>query len=195
MTAVHASRKATEETGMSITRTAMALTGGMAFGKPTRLLLQAACAVLALAACVGGEQAQDPAPAVLTDWGGAGDAKAARRTIRITISEDLRFSPTIVEVGHGETVRFEVRNAGSTPHEMAIGTRQSLEQRAAALKKSAAASRDEPWVARVAPGETATIVWHFSRPGEFHFGCAADGHLADGMIGRIRIIEPADHKH
>lgn len=154
--------------------------------KPTALLL-----VAALAGCAAPADATGPA----TDWGRPAPAQEARRTVRITMSDDLRFTPAIIEVGHEETVRFEVRNLANSPHEMVIGTRQALEEQAARRGGRRASAPLPPWATRVAPGETGTIVWNFSRAGTFHFACLADGHYAEGMTGQIRVVEPAGHRH
>jgi uncharacterized cupredoxin-like copper-binding protein len=46
---------------------------------------------------------------------------------------------------------------------------------------------DEPYMAHVAPGKTDTIVWQFTRAGEFHFGCLVPGHFEAGMVGTITV--------
>jgi uncharacterized cupredoxin-like copper-binding protein len=154
--------------------------------KRTTLFLAAA-----LAGCVAGVGAT----AQPTEWGTPAKPEEARRTIRITLSDDLRVSPAIIEVGHGETVRFEVRNTGTSPHEMVIGTRKALQEQAARKPARAASAAGAPWATRVAPGQVGTIVWTFSRTGTFHYGCPLDGHFAAGMAGQIRVVEPAGHKH
>jgi len=44
---------------------------------------------------------------------------------------------------------------------------------------------DEPYMAHVAPGKTERIVWRFTKPGEFHYGCLVPGHFEAGMVGKI----------
>jgi uncharacterized cupredoxin-like copper-binding protein len=156
---------------------------------------------LLLAAGLSGCATPAQAAAQPTDWGTPAQPQEARRTVRITMSDDLRFTPSIIEVGHDETVRFEIRNLANSAHEMVIGTRQALEERAARKAKAktrATPATDAPmppWATRVAPGQVGTIVWNFSRAGTFHFGCLDDGHYAAGMTGQIRVVEPAGHKH
>jgi uncharacterized cupredoxin-like copper-binding protein len=150
---------------------------------------------LLLVAALSGCAAPAQAAAQPTDWGTPAPAQEARRTVRITMTDDLRFTPAIIEVGHEETVRFEVRNFGNAAHEMVIGTREALEERAARKATTVADAPMPPWATRVAPGQTGTIVWNFSRAGTFHFACLADGHYAAGMTGQIRVVEPAGHKH
>lgn len=166
-------------------------------------------AAAALAACAGAAAAQPAshphgrhdaaemhagAPEQ-TDWGIAGSARAARRTIRITMGDDMRFSPAVVEVGHGETVRFEVRNAGRMLHEMVLGTREELASHAAMMRKFPKMEHESPWMLHVKPGRTGTLVWNFNRTGEFEFACLIPGHFEAGMVGRIRVVEPTGHRH
>jgi uncharacterized cupredoxin-like copper-binding protein len=130
-----------------------------------------------------------------TDWGIAGNAKAARRTIRVTMSDDMRFTPAIIEVGHGETVRFEVRNAGKTLHEMVLGTKEELAEHAKAMARFPGMEHEAPWMLHVKPGSTGTMVWTFNRTGEFEYACLIAGHFQAGMVGRIRVVEPSGHRH
>ena len=65
------------------------------------------------------------------DWGIAGDAKAVKRTIAISMSDGMRFTPDRIEVRQGETVKFVVRNAGKAMHEFVIGTKKENDEHAA----------------------------------------------------------------
>jgi uncharacterized cupredoxin-like copper-binding protein len=146
----------------------------------------------------GGAGRSAAAPREQTDWGIAGDPKSARRTIRITMSDDMRFTPAIVEVGQGETVKFEIRNAGKMLHEMVIGTPEHLAQHAALMLKHPGMEHDAPYMRHVRPGKSGAIYWTFNRPGEFEFACLLPGHYQAGMVGRIRVIARAGepgHKH
>jgi uncharacterized cupredoxin-like copper-binding protein len=65
------------------------------------------------------------------DWGIAGDAKSAKRTITLTMGDNMRFTPDKLEVKQGETIRFVVKNQGKQLHEMVIGTKKELDEHAA----------------------------------------------------------------
>ena len=56
-------------------------------------------------------------------WGIAGEAGAAKRTVEVRMTDNMRFGPDNVEVRQGDTVRFVVHNAGRAMHEFVIGTR------------------------------------------------------------------------
>ena len=44
------------------------------------------------------------------EWGIAGDAKAVTRTITLRMGDDMRFTPSHIEVREGETVRLRAQN-------------------------------------------------------------------------------------
>lgn len=126
-----------------------------------------------------------------TDWGIAGDAKNVSRTIRIEMTDDMRFTPDAIAVTLGETIRFEVVNRGKVMHEMVIGTQKELDAHAAMMLKHPNMEHDEPYMAHVSPGGAERLVWQFNRPGEFQFACLIAGHYQAGMKGRITVSTKA----
>jgi uncharacterized cupredoxin-like copper-binding protein len=120
-------------------------------------------------------------------FGREGNPKKATRTVRIDMSDAMRFTPADVTVRRGETVRFDVRNNGKVMHEMVLGTMNELKEHAELMKKHPGMEHDEPYMAHVAPGKTERIVWQFTKPGEFHYGCLIPGHFEAGMVGRINV--------
>jgi uncharacterized cupredoxin-like copper-binding protein len=133
----------------------------------------------------------DPSGAEQKEFGIAGDPKQARRTVRIEMSDAMRFKPHEIVVKRGETIRFVVANRGRLRHEMVIGTAQDLRQHAELMRKFPNMQHDEPFMAHVAPGGSERMVWTFNRPGTFEFGCLVGGHFEAGMTGRIRVLESA----
>lgn len=122
-----------------------------------------------------------------TDWGIAGDAKAARRTIEVRMLDTMRFTPDHIEVQQNETLRFRIHNAGRQMHEFVIGTRRENQQHAALMMKFPDMEHDEPYMAHVPPGKTGQIVWTFNRAGRFEFACLIAGHYQAGMVGTIEV--------
>jgi uncharacterized cupredoxin-like copper-binding protein len=121
-------------------------------------------------------------------WGIAGDAREAKRTIAIAMSDDMRFSPSRIQVRQGETIRFVVRNQGKLLHEMVIGDRKTLDEHAALMLKHPGMEHDEPYMAHVAAGKQASLVWNFNRAGQFEFACLIAGHYQAGMKGTIEVV-------
>jgi uncharacterized cupredoxin-like copper-binding protein len=122
------------------------------------------------------------------DWGIAGDAKAVSRTIEVRMSDKMRFTPDLIDVREGETIRLVHRNGGDMLHEFVLGTKEELEAHAALMLKFPDMEHDEPYMAHVAAGQKGEIVWTFNRAGEFDFACLIPGHYQAGMIGKVRVI-------
>ena len=118
-------------------------------------------------------------------FGREGDPGKATRTIKVDMSDKMRFTPAELTIKQGETVRFEVKNSGKTMHEMVLGTMKELKEHAELMKKHPGMEHDEPYMAHVAPGKTERIVWQFTKPGEFYYGCLIPGHFEAGMVGKV----------
>ncbi len=118
-------------------------------------------------------------------FGREGHPAKATRTVKVDMSDKMRFTPSELLIKAGETVSFEVKNSGKTMHEMVLGSMQDLKEHAELMRKHPGMEHDEPYMAHVAPGKTERIVWQFTQPGEFHYGCLIPGHLEAGMIGKI----------
>ena len=128
-----------------------------------------------------------PAAMVETPFGKTGEPKKATRAITVDMSDKMRFSPSAITVKQGETVKFRVKNSGKVMHEFVLGTMQELKEHAELMKKHPGMEHGEPYMAHVAPGKSETIVWQFSKPGEFYYGCLIPGHFDAGMIGKVNV--------
>lgn len=154
------------------------------------LLLALTAALVAGQASAHSEKHGKKTTAVSTEeksFGKAGDPKKTVRTISVDMSDKMRFTPSALTVKQGETVKFIVKNSGKTMHEFVLGTIRELQEHAELMKKHPGMEHDEPYMAHVAPGKTETIVWQFTRSGEFHFGCLLPGHFEAGMVGKINV--------
>jgi uncharacterized cupredoxin-like copper-binding protein len=135
-----------------------------------------------------GKKKDGPVKKEQKDWGIAGDSKAVKRTVEITMTDTMRFTPDKIEVSQGETVKFVVKNTGKLMHEMVIGTKKELDEHAALMARFPAMEHDEPYQAHVPAGKTGDLVWTFNRAGDFDFACLIAGHYQAGMIGKIKVI-------
>ncbi|MEO7938854.1 MAG: cupredoxin family protein [Burkholderiaceae bacterium] len=124
-------------------------------------------------------------------WGIAGDAKSVRRTIEVVMTDNMRFTPDLLEVKQGETVRIVVRNKGAMLHEFVLGTQAALNEHAALMLKFPKMEHDEPYMVHVAPGGRGEMVWTFNRAGDFDFACLIAGHYQAGMVGKIKVAARA----
>ena len=122
-------------------------------------------------------------------FGRPGDPKKVLRTIRIDMSDEMEYLPNGLRLKQGDTVRFEVRNTGKVMHELVLGTMEELKAHAQMMRKHPGMEHDEPYMAHVQPGKAETIVWQFTRAGEFYYGCLIPGHFEAGMIGKVVVIQ------
>ena len=120
-------------------------------------------------------------------WGIAGDAKAAKRTIEVAMTDAMRFSPEKIDVREGDTLKLVIKNTGKQLHEFVIGTKKDLDEHAALMLKFPTMEHDEPYMAHVAPGKTGVIIWTFNKAGTFDFACLIAGHYQAGMVGKINV--------
>ncbi|MGB7540705.1 MAG: cupredoxin family protein, partial [Burkholderiales bacterium] len=115
-------------------------------------------------------------------FGTPGTGHGIARTVEILASDDLRFSPAKIEVRAGETVRFVVKNVGSTRHEFAVGDRAAQHAHAQMMRKYPGMKHgDSATTVVLEPGETKTLMWKFDRPGPIELACHVPGHYEAGM--------------
>ncbi len=162
----------------------------------TRQLLSALVAAAAAIACNAYAHDNEPRTAAQkfdaskghdTLFGRQGDPRKVTRTIRVGMSDKMRFEPENITVKKGETVRFVVANKGAVLHEMVLGSAQALKEHAELMKKHPGMEHDEPSMTHVRPGATGEIVWQFTKAGEFQFACLIPGHFEAGMVGKVSV--------
>ncbi len=121
-------------------------------------------------------------------FGEPGDPNMVGRTIRIDQLDPFRFSPEMVEVKAGETIRFVVSNRGTTDHEFVIGDMAFQEQHGSEMmEEGSGMMTSEPNAVVVAPGQSIDVFWRFTTPGTYVYGCHVSGHFAAGMKGEIKV--------
>ena len=121
-------------------------------------------------------------------FGKEGDPKKATRTITVNMADTMRFTPGEITVKQGETVKFVAKNGGKVMHEMVIGTEEELKKHAALMQKNPGMEHEEPYMAHVKPGAKEKIVWTFTKPGTYMYGCLIPGHFEAGMKGAIKVV-------
>ena len=148
------------------------------------LLLTAACGSDPSGSAGGHQHEAEESHAPAAGFGTAADAGDADRTVQVEAVDQLKFDPAALQVEAGETVTFEVNNAGSIDHEFVLGD--------AAYQKSHGASMGEMEHADgngifLEPGTSDSLTWTFDEPGEVLFACHLNGHFEAGMVGRIEV--------
>lgn len=117
--------------------------------------------------------------------GRPGDPDKVSRTVEVTMSDNMRFTPSTISVKRGETVKITLKNAGQLKHEMVIGTVAELKEHAAMMRKMPGMEHAEGNQVGVDPGKRGELVWQFTKAGSFDFACLVPGHWEAGMHGRI----------
>jgi uncharacterized cupredoxin-like copper-binding protein len=118
--------------------------------------------------------------------GAPGDPRKPSRTIEIAMSE-MTYEPFKIEVKRGEQIRFVLRNIGTEDHEFMLATTAENLKHAEAMKKHPHMEHDDPNGARVAPKQTAEILWKFTKAGTFEYGCLIGNHREFGMTGHVTV--------
>jgi uncharacterized cupredoxin-like copper-binding protein len=158
-----------------------------------RMLLAAAILAASAGSALGhGDKSHaskgvDYSKAKQTPFGRAADPQRAKRTVRVQMSDQMRFDPAEITVKRGEVVRFVPVNKGQVMHEMVLGTMADLKRHAEMMKKHPGMAHDEPHMAHVAPGKQGVMGWQFTSAGEFFYACLIPGHFEAGMIGKVTV--------
>jgi uncharacterized cupredoxin-like copper-binding protein len=120
-------------------------------------------------------------------FGREGDPKKVSRTIAIDMSDAMHYSPASLQIKRGETIRFRVTNSGKMPHELVLGTMTDLKAHTELMRKYPGMEHDEPHMLHVQPAGKQTVVWQFTKAGEFYYACLIPGHFEAGMVGKITV--------
>lgn len=124
-------------------------------------------------------------------FGEPADAGDADRTVEVEMHDDLSYSPATIEVEAGETVTFEVTNAGAAVHEFTLGDASTQDEHEAEMQEMMAEGttmeHTDPNTLSLEGGASGELTWHFTEAGEVLFGCHQPGHYAGGMVGTIDV--------
>lgn len=119
--------------------------------------------------------------------GKPGVAAQAKRTVNIDMGDNMRFTPSNIQVKQGETVRFVVKNTGQIKHELSLGTEKELLEHLEQMRKFPDMEHDEPSKLTLQPGKQGEIVWKFTKAGAVNFACLMPGHYEAGMKGVVQV--------
>lgn len=127
-------------------------------------------------------------------FGHPGQANEVNRTIQVTALDTMQYTPSTITVRQGETIKFVITNAGKIRHEFVLGDSSAQREHAEEMKKMMSMAgmegmtmHDDPNGVSLEPGQTKTLIWHFTRPGSFKFACHEPGHYEAGMIGKVAV--------
>lgn len=133
-------------------------------------------------------------------------ALVVSRSIEVRMDDQMRFTPSSLEVSAGETIRFVVHNAGGTAHEMVLGSDEEIREHAQAMQQGAGHSDGHSHgsgaAITVAAGQKGELVVKFDQAGTLQMACLIPGHYEAGMRGTVKVSGSAalasranDHDH
>ncbi len=122
-----------------------------------------------------------------TAIGKAGVATKTTRTVTVEMADNMRYTPSEIQVKKGETVRFVVKNVGKVRHELSLGTEKELLEHLEQMKKNPGMEHDEPSKITLDAGKQGEIVWQFTKAGTVNFACLMPGHFEAGMKGQVKV--------
>lgn len=143
-------------------------------------LLAASCA-LASGTHAGGHAHAD------TPYGEPGLAAKVTRTVNVDAADSMRFTPSLIAVKKGETIRFVIKNSGKVAHEFSLGTQKELDEHYEVMKRYPDMEHDEPNKISLKPGAQGEVIWRFTKAGTVHFACLHVGHYDAGMKGLVKV--------
>ncbi|MCA1647356.1 MAG: heavy metal translocating P-type ATPase [Chloroflexi bacterium] len=116
----------------------------------------------------------------------ASDPRPVSRTVQVSTTDTLRFSPDLLNVRAGETIAFEISNPGTLPHEFFLGApaEQQAHEREMA---NGIPMHAEPNAVDVPTGTSVRLVYTVGQPGTLEYGCHVPGHYTAGMRGTITV--------
>ncbi|GHC90320.1 hypothetical protein GCM10007320_38510 [Pseudorhodoferax aquiterrae] len=116
-------------------------------------------------------------------------AAKVTRTIKVDMTDAMRFNPATIDVQQNETVRFLITNSGKVKHELVLGTEQELKEHYEVMKKNPEMEHDDPNMVTLAPGKSGEVIWQFTKAGKVDFACLQPGHYDAGMKGAVTVAK------
>jgi len=97
---------------------------------------------------------------------------ASTSSVRVdVVMEDMRFTPSRIDVRAGQTLEIHLTNLGPQRHDLVFP----------ALEMPGLRTQE----AVVEPGATAVMTISFDTPGSYPFMCDLPGHASAGMTGAV----------
>jgi len=141
--------------------------------------------------------------------GSAGNAKDVTRIIKV-IMYDNRYEPNLFKIKAGETIKFEIENAGDLVHEFNIANKMMHLKHQPEMEKMVeneillADSIDKKKMEQMSkidktmahshnnsillePKQKGNIIWKFDNAVNIEIACNVPGHYQAGMIAKVNI--------
>lgn len=119
--------------------------------------------------------------------GGGSPSDQAPRVVQVEMTDELRFEPAEFTVQAGQTVQFEVTNAGAIVHEFLIGDEAAQDEFEMEMAGGDGMAHDTDAGVSVQPGQSETFEYTFAQAGKLLAGCHEPGHYDGGMVATIAV--------
>ncbi|WP_050462507.1 cupredoxin domain-containing protein [Herbaspirillum autotrophicum] len=165
--------------------------------RPLQLLLGSLLLAGAGSALADASHHQHGASADSAAIGQPGSAAQVSRTVKVDMTDNMRFTPASIKVRQGETIRFVISNSGKIRHEMVFGSDADLKAHYAAMLKNPEMEHADDNQLTLAAGRTGDLIWTFSNAGLVNFACLQPGHYDAGMKGSVTVAagKTSSHQH
>jgi uncharacterized cupredoxin-like copper-binding protein len=147
------------------------------------VIVSVAAVAVVLVACSAPAASGPASPSAPASPSGGGSP----RVIEVTMTDALRFEPDAFSISLGETVRFEVTNAGAIRHEFFIGHADAQASHEAKMVEMGGMAHDEENGIGVDPGESKVLEHTFATAGSVLIGCHEPGHYDAGMVATVTV--------
>lgn len=107
---------------------------------------------------------------------------AAPIDVQVTLSE-FKIEASPASVPANRLIKFTVTNKGTLEHEMVVEPK-GANDKALEGKSGAPAEADN-----IAVGQTKTLEWTFTEPGELQLACHVPGHYDAGMVTNFTVTK------
>jgi uncharacterized cupredoxin-like copper-binding protein len=107
------------------------------------------------------------------------------RAVHVTLTDEMRFTPSYLEVKQNEIIRFVVVNKGRLKHEFVLGQEADLRRHEVEMLKVPESAHAHAGMIHLKAGQTGRLVWKFTSAGQVFFACLQPGHYNAGMKGIV----------
>ncbi len=121
------------------------------------------------------------------DHDGQAQTTPSTRTITITMTDDLRFTPDIIHVRRGETIRFVLENPTPVPHDFTLGSEATQDRHAHQMEEGMGHDEDGDAIS-LEPFSTTEYIRSFDELDVVIIGCHVLGHYEAGMRATLMTV-------
>ena len=124
-----------------------------------------------------------------------GKAVNISQTIEILMKEtddgDMIFVPNSITTKKNQTVRLVIKNVGELEHEFVLDDHEGIAKHKLEMERAEGEMKhNDPNALRLEPNKDGSIVWKFTKDGNFEFACLIPGHYEAGMKGDVSVTAP-----